>query len=169
MKYFAMIGGVQRGPFPLDRLVEEGVRPDTYVWCKGMDDWVQANEVPDICRFFRQRLAGMHGSQNQSPSADGQIRMPDSMIKDRKEDSKPKKPWQKSWDEMTPEEREQEELIQKFPPIARNLIRKSGVKLDKDSLPKENEEGHSKALPIVLFIVFLLIMIFGFFLRYLIT
>lgn len=166
MKYFAMIGGVQRGPFDLDRLVEEGVRPDTYVWCKGMDDWTQANEVPDICRFFRQRLAGMHGSQARVSSSDQQIRMPDSMIKDKRE-SAPKKPWHKTWEEMTPEEREQEELIRKFPPIAQNLIRKSGIKLDKDSIPKENEEGHSKALPIVLFIVFLLIMIFGFFLRYL--
>lgn len=56
MKYFAMIDGRQTGPLELDQMVEAGVRPDTYVWCKGMADWVQAREVADICRFFRQRL-----------------------------------------------------------------------------------------------------------------
>ncbi len=53
-----MLGGKQMGPFRLDQLVEAGVRPDTYVWCKSMDDWMQAREVADICRYFRQRLSG---------------------------------------------------------------------------------------------------------------
>lgn len=55
-KYFAMIEGKQCGPYTLDELHEAGVRPDTYVWCKGMDDWRKADDVADICRYYRQRL-----------------------------------------------------------------------------------------------------------------
>lgn len=54
--YFAMVEGERIGPLTLDSLVESGVRPDTYVWAKGMDDWQQAADVADICRYFRQRL-----------------------------------------------------------------------------------------------------------------
>lgn len=56
MKYFAMIDGTRQGPFTLAELDTAGVRPDTYVWCKGMEDWKQAREVADICRFYRQRI-----------------------------------------------------------------------------------------------------------------
>lgn len=56
MKYFAIINKEQVGPLELPELVEAGLRPDTYVWCKGMDDWQPASEVADICRFFRNRI-----------------------------------------------------------------------------------------------------------------
>lgn len=56
MKYYAMIGGERRGPYELERLAEAGVRPDTYVWCKGMPDWEKAEDVADICRMFRIRI-----------------------------------------------------------------------------------------------------------------
>ncbi|MDE6337213.1 MAG: GYF domain-containing protein [Muribaculaceae bacterium] len=56
MKYFAMIDGERRGPYELNQLAEAGVRPSTYVWCKGMPDWEKAEDVADICRMFRGRL-----------------------------------------------------------------------------------------------------------------
>lgn len=56
MKYFAIIEGEQRGPYELDQLADAGVTPNTYVWCKEMDDWARAGEVADICRFFRRRI-----------------------------------------------------------------------------------------------------------------
>ncbi|MCM1319276.1 MAG: GYF domain-containing protein [Muribaculaceae bacterium] len=56
MKYYAIINDEQIGPMELPELVERGLMPETYVWCKGMDDWKQANEVADICRFFRNRI-----------------------------------------------------------------------------------------------------------------
>jgi len=46
----------QRGPFRLEELADAGVTPDTYVWCKGMKTWKQAADVPDICRYWRNRL-----------------------------------------------------------------------------------------------------------------
>lgn len=68
LRYFAMINGERRGPFTLDQLVEAGVTPETYVWCKGMPDWVQAREDGEICRYFRRRIFDrMHP---QAPTAD---------------------------------------------------------------------------------------------------
>lgn len=59
MRYFAMIDGQRHGPLELDQLIEAGVRPSTYVWCKGMDDWEKAEDVADICRYFRQHIFDM--------------------------------------------------------------------------------------------------------------
>lgn len=56
MKYFAIIDGEQKGPFELEELADAGVRPSTYVWCKGMRDWEKAEDVADICRMFRNRI-----------------------------------------------------------------------------------------------------------------
>lgn len=56
MKYFAIINGEQRGPYELNELREAGVHPSTYVWCKGMADWEKAEDVADICRYYRNRL-----------------------------------------------------------------------------------------------------------------
>lgn len=56
MQYYAMIDGERRGPYELSALAEAGVRPSTYVWCKGMDDWEKAEDVADICRMFHNRI-----------------------------------------------------------------------------------------------------------------
>ena len=57
MKYFARIRGQQQGPYTLQELVDAGIRPDDWVWCKGMDDWRRAKEVGDVCRYFRQSIS----------------------------------------------------------------------------------------------------------------
>lgn len=58
-----MIDGIRRGPFTLEELHSAGVTPDTYVWCKDMADWEKAEDVADICRFYRQRIFNlMHPS-----------------------------------------------------------------------------------------------------------
>ena len=68
MKYYAIINDVQRGPFNLDELSDAGVRPSTYVWCKGMQDWEKAEDVADICRMFRIRISNlMHPSWEEAP------------------------------------------------------------------------------------------------------
>ena len=138
MKYFAMIGGRQYGPMELDEMVGEGVRPDTYVWCKGMDDWVKAEEVPDICRYFRQRLSGTLPSQKES-GAQEQARL------------------------RALDDEEQERLLSQLPPMARNLVRKSGIKLTKENLPDPDHPHVSKALPIILYVVCLIVILIGFF------
>lgn len=83
MKYFAIIDDEQKGPFELSQLAEAGVRPDTYVWCKGMSDWQQAKDVADICRMFRIRIHDlMH------PGSGGDSHTPDSNIKETTEPDK---------------------------------------------------------------------------------
>lgn len=56
IKLFAQFGGRQCGPYTLEELADAGVRPDTYVWCKGMTSWRKASEVADVCRFWREKL-----------------------------------------------------------------------------------------------------------------
>ena len=137
MKYFAMIGGQQYGPMELDDMVKEGVRPDTYVWCKGMDDWCVASEVPDICRYFRQRLSGTLPSQKYPGQSD--------LNRNKALD-----------------EEEQERLLNQLPPMAREYVRRSGVKLTKENIPDPNQPHFPKSLPILLYILCLIVMIIGF-------
>ncbi|MDE6290614.1 MAG: DUF4339 domain-containing protein [Muribaculaceae bacterium] len=137
MRYFAMIDGRQYGPMELDDMVREGVRPETYVWCKGMTDWIQASEVPDICRYFRQRLSGTLPSQKNTVGTD-----PDRM--------------------KAIDEEEQERLLSQLPPMARNIVRKSGIKLTKENFPDVEHQHFSKALPIILYVICLILIIIGF-------
>lgn len=132
-----MIEGRQYGPMTLDEMVREGVRPDTYVWCKGMDDWTQAEEVPDICRYFRQRLSGTLPSQR-GPSASDLERM------------------------RVAEEEEQERLLSQLPPMARDLVRKSGIKLTKENIPDMERQRVPKYLPVILYIFCLICILIGF-------
>lgn len=136
MKYFAMIGGRQYGPMELDDMVKEGVRPDTYVWCKGMPDWTLAADVPDICRYFRQRLSGTLPAQKLSGVSDTM--------------------------QMKANDDEQEELLQQLPPMARGFVKKSGVKLTKESFSNTDQKNFPKALPILLYIVCLIVILIGF-------
>lgn len=70
-KYYAMIDGRQQGPFSLEELPSAGVRPSTYIWCKGMPDWQKAEENADVCRLFRNHLYDvMHPSQTIQPVSD---------------------------------------------------------------------------------------------------
>ena len=64
-KYYAMIDGEQKGPFLLEELPSAGVRPSTYIWCKGMADWEKAEDNADVCRLFRNHLYDiMHPADN---------------------------------------------------------------------------------------------------------
>lgn len=137
MKYFAMIGGRQYGPMELDKMPDEGVRPDTYVWCKGMADWTPASDVPDICRYFRQRLSGTLPSQKNAYRQDTATL-------------------------SAAEEEEQERLLNQLPPMARDIVRKSGIKLTKDNFPDFEQRHFPKALPIILYIFCLLMILIGF-------
>lgn len=56
-KYFAFIEGDQKGPYDLHQLVNAGIRPSTYVWCKDMADWQRADEVPEIRDLFMDHLS----------------------------------------------------------------------------------------------------------------
>ncbi len=137
MKYFAMVVGVQYAPMERADMVKEGVRPETYVWCKWMDDWMPASEVPDICRYFRQRLSGTLPSQKYFGQQD-------------------------SVQLTALDEEEQEQLLNRLPPMARGIVRKSGIKLTKENFPDPENTHFPKALPIILYIISLIMIIIGF-------
>ncbi|MDE7096207.1 MAG: DUF4339 domain-containing protein [Muribaculaceae bacterium] len=141
MKYFAMIGGRQIGPMEIDDMVKEGVRPDTYVWCKQMEDWMPAGDVPDICRYFRQRLAGVLPSMTTDVSG-GQSDMSAAL------------------------EAEQEELLNQLPPMARGIVRKSGIRLTKENFPEHDRTHVPKLLPVILYILCVIVILIGFLINF---
>ncbi len=137
MKFFAMIDGQQKGPLELEEVADAGVRPDTYVWCKGMPDWAPASQVPDICRYFRLRLAGVLPPKGGNAAA-----RQDKMLADM--------------------EAEQEQLLSQLPPMARNAVRKSGVKLRKEDFGNASESKESRWLPVVIYTLCTILIIIGF-------
>lgn len=40
------------GPFSLDQLKNQGILPNTKVWCEGMPDWVEARMLPELIPLF---------------------------------------------------------------------------------------------------------------------
>lgn len=74
-KYFAFIDGEQKGPFSLDQLADAGVRPSTYVWCKGMDDWDRADHVEEIRNLFRHHIQRKQTEKLEQP-ANPQVQQP---------------------------------------------------------------------------------------------
>lgn len=136
MKIFAMIDGRQVGPMELDDIVAAGVHPDTYVWSKGMSDWQKACDVPDICRYFRLRLAGVLSSMPHLNQGNSDI-VRDAVA-------------------------EQEQLLNQLPPMARNIVRKSGIKLTKENFPQQTDKPESKWLPIIIYTVCTVLILIGF-------
>lgn len=49
--YFAD-GTTQRGPFPPEELVQQGLRADHLVWAEGMANWVPAAQVPELAGYL---------------------------------------------------------------------------------------------------------------------
>lgn len=48
MNFYMADGDTRRGPFPMDQLVAQGLRPDMLVWCEGMAEWQPAHSVPEL-------------------------------------------------------------------------------------------------------------------------
>lgn len=76
-KYFAFLDGEEKGPFSLSQLSDVGVRPSTYVWCKGMSDWQRADSVEEIKQYFKSHVVPDHSPSEpiiinpQGPAAAG--------------------------------------------------------------------------------------------------
>ncbi|HEV8605411.1 MAG TPA: GYF domain-containing protein [Tepidisphaeraceae bacterium] len=59
MNYYFADGSVQKGPFPMDQLVAQGLKRESLVWREGMAQWQRAESVPE--------LAGLLGSAAYQP------------------------------------------------------------------------------------------------------
>src|SRR5258705_12870875 len=52
MDYFLADGNVQRGPFPMEQLIAQGLKRETLVWREGMPQWQKAETVPELAVLF---------------------------------------------------------------------------------------------------------------------
>jgi len=52
MEYYFAEGGEQRGPFELEQLTAQGLKPEALVWHDGMTDWKPARELPELAGLF---------------------------------------------------------------------------------------------------------------------
>lgn len=84
LKYFARINKTTEGPFSLSELVEAGIRPSTYIWHKGLADWIQASEDPEVCRGMRRYLAGFNPET-------GELRVRENTVAPQQRDDTPVK------------------------------------------------------------------------------
>ena len=50
--YYIAIDNQRLGPFPEDELLRNGMTPDSLVWCKGMDGWTRASDVPELEKYL---------------------------------------------------------------------------------------------------------------------
>lgn len=48
MEYYIIQEGIQTGPFQKEMLRMQGLSRDTFVWRKGLADWVKAGDLPEL-------------------------------------------------------------------------------------------------------------------------
>lgn len=66
--YFIIVNGEQRGPFAPDELRQQGIRPETYVWREGMENWSHASNLPELAYLFAPAQTPEYGQpDNQQP------------------------------------------------------------------------------------------------------
>ena len=51
-EYYIGKNNERLGPFPLEKLISNGLTPDSLVWCQGMPGWKRATEVPEVAALF---------------------------------------------------------------------------------------------------------------------
>ncbi len=52
MNYYFAEGNVQKGPFPVDQLVAQGLKRESLVWTEGMAQWQRAESVPELAALL---------------------------------------------------------------------------------------------------------------------
>jgi hypothetical protein len=54
MEYFYIEGLEQKGPFSLDQLISRGIKSDTLIWKKGLNEWKPARDVEELKSIFQE-------------------------------------------------------------------------------------------------------------------
>jgi len=54
------------GPFPEEQLLQNGLTPNTLVWCKGMKKWTKAREVPELAPYVESWISQQEAQSQQS-------------------------------------------------------------------------------------------------------
>lgn len=51
-EYIVVVNGKPQGPYSLDQLRDMKIKPGTFVKTKGMDDYKEASEIPELCELL---------------------------------------------------------------------------------------------------------------------
>lgn len=59
LKYYYIddVSKLQCGPFNSNELLRRNIRPETMVWCSGMQDWTEAGALPELAFLFDSRAS----------------------------------------------------------------------------------------------------------------
>lgn len=72
IRYFLVVDGEKRGPFPLDDLIDAGMRFETPVWWEGLESWPLAGKIPKLNALLkeegRRRLARRRADRLPEPA-----------------------------------------------------------------------------------------------------
>ena len=52
MNFYMADGSLQKGPFPIEQLIGQGLKRETLVWREGMPQWQKAETVPELAVLF---------------------------------------------------------------------------------------------------------------------
>lgn len=51
-QYYFSLNGEQQGPFSLSELNDKGIRPETFIWFDGLDNWTKAIEIEELSQII---------------------------------------------------------------------------------------------------------------------
>lgn len=70
MEYFIFVNGQNQGPYPVEKLKEMGITPDTMVWTQGMEQWAAAKTIAELQPLFSP--VGQKGQYTEEAKPQGQ-------------------------------------------------------------------------------------------------
>ena len=73
MEFHLIRNGKQEGPFSIEELSQQGITPESEVWAPGMDDWMQAGDVPELTAVLQR--AEFEASQQAARAAESRPAM----------------------------------------------------------------------------------------------
>ena len=53
--YYYVADGKSVGPYSIEEIMKKPITPDTYVWTKGLVNWVKLNELPEVYQRYLQK------------------------------------------------------------------------------------------------------------------
>ena len=74
MQYWVIVGNERRGPMPMDELIGAGVTATTYVWRKGLKNWMQASQVEELNGIVTLPVAPTVSNSNDAERAEDEKR-----------------------------------------------------------------------------------------------
>lgn len=65
--YYIHVDGSHKGPFTIEQLITERIRPETMVWRAGLSGWIQASNLPEIAAAVERAMESeLNGINNES-------------------------------------------------------------------------------------------------------